>query len=447
MALNREFVRNFLDDLDIVQIIGQYTELKKRGREYKGLCPFHEEKTPSFTVNREKGLFKCYGCGAPGDVVTFVKDMEGLPDFNATVEKLCLIQGVQPVYDENPAKKKSASFAQHSLNRSVSFLNSFLLNSTTLPQLFTSNGLSKEDVEALNLAYIAPGKHPVSQGAKSKPAQIGGVDAGLLTKNADGTFRDALSGMVLLPVKAKNDNVLGIYALRPEKEDPRVEWAGTLKQPVVLGLESALLRVSQARSKAHGEALQGEDVLFLCDHPWDYLGLYGAGLRNIACLNPGADMGHLTIQAEKLAKRQPDVVLVSRNISLPVLTAWASIEGTFNESASETPVIDVVSLQGKPFPAGLLGTRDPARIATEIRKGKKNLGDSLVNIVKTAPPEKRQALALKIIGSLPRTPYRAMLGNEFEQILKATPAPTPNRSAAQGKAAAPTSSLLRPSVL
>lgn len=447
MALNREFVRNFLDDLDIVQVISQYTELKKRGREYKGLCPFHDEKTPSFTVNREKGLFKCYGCGAPGDVVTFVKEMEGLPDFNATVEKLCSMQGVEPVFDEGPAKKKAASFAQQSLNRSMDFLNAFLTKSTSLPRAFTSSNLSKQDVENLGLAYIAPGKHPVSQGAKSKPAQIGGVDAGLLTKNPDGTHSDTLSGMILLPVKAKNENVLGVYALKPEKEDPQVEWAGVLAKPVVYGLEEALLRVSQARSKRHGEELPGEDVLFLCDHPWDYLGLYAAGLRNIACFYPGADIDNLTNQARKIAKRQPDIVLVSRNISLPVLTAWATVEGSFDESSSETPVVDVVSLKRKPFPADILKTQDPARIAAEIKKGKKNLGDSLVNVVKTAPVDRRQDLALKIIGAIPSCPYRTLLSHEFEKYLTQAPEQDNKKEPHAQQAGLSSHHLLRPSVL
>ena len=71
------FPQGFLDDLkaqtDIVAIIGDVTPLKKAGASYKGLCPFHTEKTPSFNVNKDKGFFKCFGCGAGGDAVKFVE--------------------------------------------------------------------------------------------------------------------------------------------------------------------------------------------------------------------------------------------------------------------------------------------------------------------------------------------------------------------------------------
>ena len=77
------FPQSFLDDLkaqtDIVSVIGEVTPLKKAGATWKGLCPFHQEKTPSFNVNRDKGFFKCFGCGAGGDVVKFVELHQKMP--------------------------------------------------------------------------------------------------------------------------------------------------------------------------------------------------------------------------------------------------------------------------------------------------------------------------------------------------------------------------------
>jgi len=76
------FPQSFLDDLrlqaDIVQVIQEYVSLRKAGTGYKGLCPFHSEKTPSFTVNRDKGFFHCFGCGAGGDVFKFLELQEKL---------------------------------------------------------------------------------------------------------------------------------------------------------------------------------------------------------------------------------------------------------------------------------------------------------------------------------------------------------------------------------
>ncbi len=71
----------------IVELIGQRVELRKAGKEYKGLCPFHSEKTPSFMVNQDKGLFHCFGCGASGDVIDFIMQLDGMT-FPEAVESL-----------------------------------------------------------------------------------------------------------------------------------------------------------------------------------------------------------------------------------------------------------------------------------------------------------------------------------------------------------------------
>lgn len=81
---------------DIVAIVGQYVALKKMGRHHKGLCPFHSEKTPSFTVNEELGLYKCFGCGAGGDVISFLMEIEGI-DFREALERLADKLGIKLV--------------------------------------------------------------------------------------------------------------------------------------------------------------------------------------------------------------------------------------------------------------------------------------------------------------------------------------------------------------
>src|SRR4030095_10905575 len=80
-------MRDRMNRASIVSVVGQYVSLRKTGREYKGLCPFHSEKTPSLTVNDEKGLFHCFGCGAGGDVIRFIELIEGV-SFKQALERL-----------------------------------------------------------------------------------------------------------------------------------------------------------------------------------------------------------------------------------------------------------------------------------------------------------------------------------------------------------------------
>lgn len=80
-------LQKFLDELrsriSIADVVGNKVKLTKRGREYTGLCPFHNEKTPSFTVNESKGFYHCFGCGAHGDIIKFEMDANGLPFIEA----------------------------------------------------------------------------------------------------------------------------------------------------------------------------------------------------------------------------------------------------------------------------------------------------------------------------------------------------------------------------
>jgi DNA primase len=78
VGIRDEDVTAVRDAADLVAIVGQYTQLKRVGRSHTGLCPFHSEKTPSFSVNGEKGFFYCFGCQAKGDVITFVREIEHL---------------------------------------------------------------------------------------------------------------------------------------------------------------------------------------------------------------------------------------------------------------------------------------------------------------------------------------------------------------------------------
>src|SRR5271156_4734157 len=91
------FPVRFLDEIRarvaLAQIIGQSVKLTRKGREYSGLCPFHNEKSPSFTVNEDKGFFHCFGCGAHGDVITF-EMRESHQSFPEAVEKLAQMAGL-----------------------------------------------------------------------------------------------------------------------------------------------------------------------------------------------------------------------------------------------------------------------------------------------------------------------------------------------------------------
>ena len=92
-SIPKDFIDRLVDDSDIVAVINHYVSLTKKGNNYTCCCPFHEEKTPSFVVSPQKAIFHCFGCGAGGNVLTFIKDIEGL-NFVEAVEKLAELNNV-----------------------------------------------------------------------------------------------------------------------------------------------------------------------------------------------------------------------------------------------------------------------------------------------------------------------------------------------------------------
>src|ERR671918_1612675 len=91
---SQESIERVKDAADIVEIVSAYTELRRSGQRFQGLCPFHDERTPSFSVNATEKLYYCFGCGARGDVITFVEEKEGL-QFADAVEALAERFGVE----------------------------------------------------------------------------------------------------------------------------------------------------------------------------------------------------------------------------------------------------------------------------------------------------------------------------------------------------------------
>ena len=93
MNFSAQFLDEIRDRVPLSDVIGRHVALKRRGREHVGLCPFHKEKTPSFTVNEDKGFYHCFGCGAHGDVIAFEMQQGGLP-FPEAVERLAGLAGL-----------------------------------------------------------------------------------------------------------------------------------------------------------------------------------------------------------------------------------------------------------------------------------------------------------------------------------------------------------------
>ncbi|MFB3905027.1 MAG: DNA primase [Acidobacteriota bacterium] len=205
MRFDEQFLERVRDSTSIVELIGSYVHLKKRGKDHAALCPFHSEKTPSFWVSESKQIFKCFGCGAGGDAYKFLMLMENL-SFVDAVARLAERQGI-PL-----PKKEAAVTAQDDDRRRLfeimelagAFFRESLAkhpSSGEAHSYLENRRISQETIEAFGIGYAPPGSELLSylRARSVDPGRI--LACGLITEPSPGQYRDKFRHRVMFPIR------------------------------------------------------------------------------------------------------------------------------------------------------------------------------------------------------------------------------------------------------
>lgn len=213
MAITSQFLDEIRNRLSLSEIIGRRVKLTRAGREYKGCCPFHHEKTPSFTINDDKGFYHCFGCGAHGDVIKFMTEHENLPFIDA-VKVLAAEAGLQmPEFNPQDAKKaKKQKDLYELMDEATTFFQNYLFeprNSDALSYI-TDRGFSVETIKTFRLGFSPEDGQDLRKYLEGKgyaPKDI--IEAGLLKPSTRGTEPYAFfRGRVMFPVIDRRNRVV-----------------------------------------------------------------------------------------------------------------------------------------------------------------------------------------------------------------------------------------------
>ena len=272
-------VQAVLEAANIVDVISGYTSLRKRGVTYSGLCPFHQEKTPSFTVSADKGLYYCFGCGEGGDLVRFVERMENL-SFTEAIEQLGERFGVTVEYEEaagvDPGRKDRNARLLQVLDKGATFYQRFLWESPTgqaAREYLERRGLEREVCGTFRVG-LAPdewrGLH--RRAAKEGFSDRELEDAGLLVRQAGKTY-DRFRGRLMFPLVDHRGRVVGFGGRTLKDENPKYlnSPEGPLYQKghLLYGLYQARRAIAEA------------DEVVVVEGYTDVLGLAQAGVKNV----------------------------------------------------------------------------------------------------------------------------------------------------------------------
>ena len=226
-----ETIEEVRSKTDIVDLIGEYVQLTKRGKNWFGLCPFHGESTPSFSVSEDKQLFHCFGCGASGNAITFVMDIENNP-FTEAVSKLADRAGIELGIDLNNSSADSRKLENQSMieahKLAANFYSHLLLNTVEgekALQYLEQRGFSREHIENYGIGWSLDDREVLSQLLQRKKFDMKEMEqAGLCIMKNDGTgYFDRFRGRVMFPLHDDNGNVVAFSGriLSDSKEEAK----------------------------------------------------------------------------------------------------------------------------------------------------------------------------------------------------------------------------------
>ena len=298
--IDRPTIDRILDAADIIDVVGEFVQLKKRGVNYLGLCPFHNEKTPSFTVSPSKEIFKCFGCGKVGNSVNFIMEHEHLsyPEALKYLARKYHIEVVEKELSKEELEKQNER-------------ESLLVVTAYAARQFTENLFNTDEGISVGLAYFRErgfrqdtlkkfelGYSLEKRDAFSKRAMEEGykqdylIKTGLSIQGEERIF-DRFSGRVMFPIHSLSGQVLG-FGGRILRKDPKTAKYLNSPESEIYHKSRILYGMFQAR-----KTISQEDRCYMVEGYTDVMSMHEAGIENVVASSGTS----LTVEQVKLVKR------------------------------------------------------------------------------------------------------------------------------------------------
>lgn len=304
---NSDWLERLKFNSDIVSIISKYVTLQQKGKSHWGCCPFHSEKTPSFSVNGVEQFFHCFGCGASGDVISFIQKIESV-DFMEAVKILADSAGMEvPAYvgDENVKKNKEKKDLYILANKEAAiYYNKILFTEkgkSALDYLY-KRGLTKEVITKFGLG-ASPDWTSLVNYLRSKNFKMEDLkEAGLIEKGQKGNYYDIMAERLMFPIINSYGSVIG-FSARSLKDGKFAKYRNTA-QTFVFDKSRVVYGINLLKKLKQNEGLK---EIIVVEGQMDVIALHSAGFSNtVACMGTA-----LTKYHSKELKRFADKVIIS----------------------------------------------------------------------------------------------------------------------------------------
>jgi DNA primase len=276
-----DFADQLKSSIDIVKVAGEYVRLKRLGAtaNYKGLCPFHQEKTPSFNVNQTRQFYKCFGCGVGGDVIKFVQEIEGL-SFWESAKMLAERHGVplpkRSDYSDAESKQRGALMDMHAIAARLFQDNLRSPQGAEARAYLAKRGVSQEVIDTFELGYAEPSGQVLTRRLSERSFSPEQMEAsGLVRKRNEGTgYYDNFRGRLMFPIHNESGKVIA-FGGRAMNDDDQPKYLNSPETPIYKKT-SVLYNLHRAR-----EAVRRSGRVVLVEGYMDVIGVYAAGVKEV----------------------------------------------------------------------------------------------------------------------------------------------------------------------
>ena len=376
-------IRRVREESDIIRLITQHTQLKKVGRSWKGLCPFHNEKTPSFTVNQENGRYYCFGCQATGDSIEFLREIDSL-DFVAAVEILAAQNGIPLRYtDKQESKSRNRRKELVELvSEAVDFYHKKLIdmdNPDARParEYLKQRGLGGEIAEKFSIGWASDSwdslcKHLSVANENLLASGLGGI-------NKNGGQYDFFRNRILFPIFSEQGDPIAFGGRKlPEGEGPK--YKNTSDGAEIYSKSQILYGLNWAKEEA-GRI----DELVVCEGYTDVIGCHEAGVsRAVATCGTSLTQEHV----RKMSRFAKKVVL-----AFDADNAGRSAAEKVYEWESEFDVLFKVADLPEGEDPGDLAFSDPDELKRIIENAKPHMQFRVDRVLKKGDFESKEGRA------------------------------------------------------
>jgi DNA primase len=297
-----EFVDHLKSSVDIVRTVGEYVQLRKIGARYSGLCPFHTEKTPSFSVNPAHAYFICFGCGKKGDILDFIQEIENLTFFEALkllAERNGIPMPARRERNDPETDLRAAIYELHEIAANAFQENLWAPAAGEAREYLRKRGLSQVIAEHFGLGLTdRSGEFLKKVRSRFSADQL--EASGLFGKREDGSLYERFRGRLMFPIHNESGKVIafGGRAMRPDDEP---KYLNSPETPIYKK-KTVLYNLHRAK-----QAIRTHDRAVLVEGYMDVIGVYAAGVKQVVASCGTA----LTPEQVQAMKRQSVSVVVN----------------------------------------------------------------------------------------------------------------------------------------